>query len=48
MAEMVGGESSGPATGRGDQDEIHHHVVDDVVGQDGPLIPFISNGPLIS
>src|SRR2546427_8932087 len=36
-AEMVGGESSGAETGRGDQDEIHHHVVDDVVGQDGPL-----------
>src|SRR5882724_6342396 len=33
---MVGGESSGPETGRGDQDEIHHHVVDDVPGQDGP------------
>src|SRR5438132_8698773 len=31
------GESSGAETGRGDQDEIHHHVVDDVVGQDGPL-----------
>ena len=71
---MVGGESSGPETGRGDQDEIHHHVVDDVAGQDGlargrlrlpsasrihgdqkwwdyeaqTLIPFISNGPLIS
>src|SRR5437879_2883791 len=78
---MVGGESSGPETGRGDQDVIHHHVVDDVAGQDGPprgdvdyhllrasmviifllfgyqkwwdyeaqtLIPFISNGPLIS
>src|SRR3989441_9896756 len=35
-AQMVGGESSGPETGRGDQDEIHHHVVDDVAGQDGP------------
>src|SRR5438552_5692564 len=33
---MVGYESSGPETGRGDQDEIHHLVIDDAVGQDGP------------
>ena len=38
-AKMVLG-NSGPVTGRGDQDEIHHQVVDDI-GAAGSCLSFI-------